>query len=274
MKKIYLAMAAFLCLLIANAQEEPFITTWYVDTIIGLQITIPTTGTGYNYTIDFGDGNVQTNVTGNVSHTYSATGTYTVTISGDFPRINFGNSLLDNREKISSIEQWGDTQWTSMNSAFLGCINLSMNAQDLPDLSQLTDLSLMFSGAYYINSTISDWNISNVTNLQSMFKNAYYFNQPLNNWDVSNITNMSGMFYGASSFNQPLDNWDTSNVTTMTSMFSGALSFNQPLANWNVSNVTNMYNMFHNALAFNQAINSWDVSNVTLMNGMLANMVL
>ena len=114
---------------------------------------------------------------------------------------------------------------------------------------------------------INTWNVSNVTDMSYMFSGANAFNQPLSNWNVSNVTDMIFMFE-AKSFNQPLDNWDVSNVTKMSCMFYRARSFNQPLNNWNVSNVTNMSWMFYDASSFNQPLNIWNVSNVTHIFGM------
>jgi len=68
-------------------------------------ITIPTVGAGYNYTVDWGDGNTDTGVTGDIIHTYAVPGTYTVRISGAFPRIYFLNRF--DKDKILSVEQWG-----------------------------------------------------------------------------------------------------------------------------------------------------------------------
>jgi len=114
---------------------------------------------------------------------------------------------------------------------------------------------------------INTWNVSGVTDMSYMFSGANAFNQPLSNWNVSNVTDMIFMFE-AKSFNQPLDNWDVSNVTKMSCMFYRARSFNQPLNNWNVSNVTNMSWMFYDASSFNQPLNNWNVSNVTHIFGM------
>ncbi len=69
-----------------------FITTWKTDNAgvsASNQITIPTTGGGYNYNVNWGDGQVSTGVTGDITHTYAVAGTYTVSISGAFPRIYF-----------------------------------------------------------------------------------------------------------------------------------------------------------------------------------------
>ncbi|PZW38837.1 putative secreted protein (Por secretion system target) [Mesonia algae] len=272
---------------------DAFITTWEVDNAIGLNISIPTTGTGYQYAIDFGDGTALGNQTGDANHTYMNPGTYTVRITGDFPRIHFYNSGME--EKLKTIEQWGIIEWQSMENAFNGCAPLIINATDVPDLSQVTDMSRMFSQCENLNQPLNHWDVSNVTNMSSLFDGVTTFNQPLNNWDVSNVINMSrmfsladafnqslnswdvssvmnmqGLFMGADSFNQSLTNWGVSNVSNMGGMFAGTGSFNHPLNNWDVSNVTNMANMFTGADSFNQPIDTWNVSNVTDMYEMFA----
>ena len=70
---------------------RPFITEWQT-TGAAETITIPTTGGGYNYTVNWGDGTIESGKTGNASHEYAIAGTYDVSISGDFPRIYFNNT--------------------------------------------------------------------------------------------------------------------------------------------------------------------------------------
>ena len=250
-----------------------FITTWKTDnpgTSIDTQISIPTSGGGYNYSIEwvgvddpsaFGGAGP---FTGNATIDFPATGTYQVSISGDFPRIYFNNE--HDKEKILSVDQWGDQVWTSMSEAFRGCVNISIVATDAPDLSSVTRMDYMFAEAVNMNQSINHWDLSNVIDLSSMFRNATAFNQPLNDWDVSNVTNLGAMFFGASAFNQPLDNWDVSQVTTLNQTFRDADAFNQNINGWNVGNVTNMYGTFRYNDSFNQPLGNWDVSQVTTMS--------
>lgn len=84
-------------------------------------------------------------------------------------------------------------------------------------------------------SGIESWNVSNVTNMGYMFSGAKSFNQPLDSWDTSSVTDMSMMFYNATSFNQPLESWDISNVEYIAYMLSGAESFDQSLDSWNLT---------------------------------------
>ena len=250
----------------------PFVTTWEVAEG-SLGITIPTTGSGYSYTVDWGDGGTDTTIhTGDASHTYTTAGTYTVSIVGTFPSIYFNASVdFTNSRKIKTIKQWGSNPWESMNSAFQGCENLTIEATaGNPDLSNVTNMHSMFRDATAFNQDIGGWDVSNVTNMSFMFGSADAFNQSIGGWGdkTSNVTDMSGMFIYADAFNQPLGGWDVSNVTDMGGMFAEATAFNQSLIRWDVSNVTNMSLMFAYADAFNGDLNGWNVSNVTNMSEM------
>ena len=142
-----LALLACLGLLLAgrlDAQplsvDQPFITTWRT-TAANESITIPTPSWqgGYNYAVDWGDGNTSVGQTGNATHIYAVAGDYSVKIIGDFPRIDFfgASDIL----KIRSIDQWGDIAWTSMEEAFEGCANLGYTATDNPVFSPFGGLT-------------------------------------------------------------------------------------------------------------------------------------
>lgn len=230
---------------VGGAATNAFVTTWTVNAS-DLSITIPTfAGSTYNYSVNWGDGSpVQNGFTGNATHVYPAAGTYTVEITGLFPQIYFNN--YGDKNKIQSIEQWGDNAWTSMNRAFMGATNLVSNATDTPDLSMVTNMFAMFgyAEAFEGDANIGNWDVSNVTEMYGAFGGAKVFNADISNWNVGNVTNMKLMFSHAVAFNQDISNWNVSNVNNMDSMFRGAYAFDQSLGNWNVGNVINMNNMF------------------------------
>ena len=232
------------------------------------QFTIPTTGSGYNYDVDWGDGTTSTGVTGSTTHTFPSAGNYVVKISGAFPRIFFNNG--GDKLKLLEVQNWGNIAWTSMANAFFGCSNMDVTATDVPDLSSVTSMFVMFYNATSLvgNSSFNNWDVSSVTNMAQMFQGASSFNQNIGSWNVSSVTSMFYMFQGATSFNQNLGGWNVSSVTTMSNMFQGATSFNQDISSWNVSSVTNMGSMFQGATSFNQDISSWNVSSVTNMFAM------
>ena len=258
--------------------QSAFITTWET-TSAEESITIPTNGSGvsdYDFQIDWGDGTTE-QITGtdpDPFHFYAQAGTYTVEISGTFPRIYlnalFGGGSEENASKLQSINQWGSIQWESMEAAFSGAKNMTYAAADRPDLSQVTSTQEMFAGASTFNGDISGWDVSNVTDMRLMFRSAESFNRDVGAWNVSNVVDVSQMFQFADRFNGDISGWNVSSATGMWFMFDGATSFNQDIGEWNVSSVTNMERMFRDATSFNQDIGGWNVSNVTNMAAMFS----
>jgi surface protein len=244
----------------------PFKTIWKTDndgTSKNNQITIPTdTGTsnnnkityiekdadtGYNYSVDWGDGKIENNLTKDATHTYSSAGTYTVSIYGKFPHIEFGknsdgdvNTIESDARKLLSIEQWGDIKWSSMENAFNECTNVISNAQDKPNLSSVTSMKAMFSEAKSFNQDISGWDVSKIINMNSLFAYATKFNQDIGSWNVANVTDMGSMFTYAEAFNQDIGSWNVANVKDMNGMFESAKHFDQNLGNWEIGNVKSM----------------------------------
>ncbi len=251
----------------------PFVTTWKTDNpgiSADNQIKIGTAGTGINFDIDWGDGLVNTGVTGDIIHTFAVPGTYTVRIKGQLSRIYFGSTLSDfdqyDPEKLLFIGQWGTNRWKSMASAFAQCKNLQGGAADVPDLSQVRNMSFMFSGASSFNQDIGDWDVSTVVAMTGMFLRAAAFNQDIGPWDVSSVKDTAMMFQEATAFNQDIGDWDVSSATRMVQMFRES-AFNQDISTWDVSSVIGMSNMFAHT-DFNQNIAGWDVASAERMQGM------
>ena len=133
-------------------------------------------------------------------------GRHLIAFEGKLTRIIFTDGEA---HYLLGVIQWGTIKWESMRGMFFACIRDFSLPDSTPDLSNVKDMSWMFSG-------------------------AESFNQPLEKWDVSNVKDMHGMFAYAVSFNQPLEKWNVSNVKDMNYMFAGTKSFNQPLKDWNI----------------------------------------
>tara|TARA_E500000318_G_scaffold61574_1_gene57136 strand:+ start:5266 stop:6765 length:1500 start_codon:yes stop_codon:yes gene_type:complete len=219
------AIIQIVVLNVIEMHEEPesFVTKWEIPSD-GFEEYIGTNENyAYDFVIDWGDGTIEEYNFENtefIAHTFEEAGTYTVAIQGDFPAFVAKGGEDIALTSLISIEQWGSIPWKSFQMAFAFCTNLGYNADDVPDLSNVTNMSRMF--------------------LQSSFDGD------ISGWDTSTIENMSHMFYFATNFNAAIGNWDVSNVTTMNGMFFEAQSFDQDLGSWNIGSITDMLSMFHN----------------------------
>jgi len=245
---------------------RPFSTVWKTDNSgvsANNQITIPTDEvstdknkknfnkngqSAYDYTVDWGDGHIDNNLTGDATHDYEEAGEYTVHIYGKFPHLALGkntdykiNTVESDARKLLSIIQWGDIKWKSMENSFIECTVLESRASDKPNLFGVTNMKSMFFGAKKFNQDIGDWDVSTITNMESMFAHAEKFNQNLSNWNVSRVTNMKEMFKYAVEFEQNIGNWNISNVTNMTDMFKNVSlsieNYDNILIGWHNQNV-------------------------------------
>lgn len=229
-----------------------FVSRWQTDatgtvTSGTSQIKLPLDSGGvYNFTVEWGDSSSDVITAYNqaaATHTYSAAGTYTITISGQCNGFGFATSGEDN-SKLTAIYQWGDLILHNNGGQFQKCNNLEyFDTNDTPDLSSITDVSQMFLDCSSFIGPIDNWDMTAVQNMQSMFENCALYNDNLSGWVTTNATNMSFMFKNATSFNSNLNTWDVASVITMESMFEGASSFDSELNTWNVTSVTTMVNM-------------------------------
>ena len=79
------------------------------------------------------------------------------------------------------------------------------------------------------NANLNDINVSEITNMSCLFSDLDPHNIDISEWDVSNVIDMFKMFYGCNNFNSDLNKWDVSKVQTMAYMFSGCDSLkNKP----------------------------------------------
>lgn len=294
MKQLLLLFTTLLLFSAVSAQKDTtdFVTTWRTVESITLNssndssvhINIDTTRV-YNYDVDWDNDGVFDNlgVTAPITHQYPDTGTYTIRIRGQFPRIFFGGDVYYNNvrrfpiirdfRKLVSIDQWGNTAWEELYFAFSGCGNMQYNATDVPNLTRGPRLGGMFSGCGIFNGFIGNWDVSRVKIMNELFEGCRRFNQDLSAWQVDSVTDMNRMFSFCSEFNQNISTWNMSQVVNLEEMFYRAYDFNQDISSWDVSSVTTMEGMFEQDSAFNQDISSWQVDSVENFSSMFKNAV-
>lgn len=227
--------------------------------------------TGFDITVDWGDGNVETITSYNapeLTHVYAASGTYQISIASSVTITGMTNAYVD-PQKILSIDNWGDVQWGTCSTMFFGAFNMVANYSDVPDLSVCTDLHEMFAYCYAFNGSMDGWDTSNITFMREMFWEAQGFNQPVP-FDTSNVTDMQNMFKRALSFNQEI-NFDGSSLapTGCDYMFSSAPVMTSDVTITNSTGLTSTLNMFTQMNSFNGHV-TLDTTNVTTMQGMFS----
>ena len=184
--------------------------------------------------VDWGDGTTDT-VTGegnpifssSATHTYSASGVYTIQMTNPVSGFDFNNG--GDKLKILNISKWGQFIFTGGGwaggagyQAFRRCANLTSDATDTPTIDLLL-WDFMFEGCTNWNpNNIESWDMSTVTKMNWMFFGCTYFNQPIGAWDTSNVYELSYMLYNCPAFDQNLSNWDVEAVTNYSQFMGNA----------------------------------------------------
>jgi hypothetical protein len=212
------------------------------------EFLIPTTGTGYNYDVDWGDGMTSTGLTASAGHTYPSAGTYTIKISGLFPRIYFNGSGGSDALKLLEVQNWGTIAWgVDIRNSFEGCANMQLTASDVPNLSSTSQMLNFFNACTIFtgDNSMQNWDVSTIANLNYTFQNTQ-FNIDISSWNTNNLQNMRQTFQNTP-FNYDISSWDVDKVATFVQCFLGC-SINQNLGAWNLkTSGTNLSNIFNSS---------------------------
>ena len=198
------------------------------------QFKIPLrTGETYDCVIDWGDDSTTSQTTDvSPTHTYSALGTYTIKISGAFPAIYFNNS--GDKRKITSVTNWGSSEWTKLNGSFRGCSKItSITSVSNMSISSVTDLTQMFHGCSSLATLdLSGLVPANATHLTQMFRDCSSLTTlDLSGFVTDNVAYMSRIFRGCSSLDVDVSGFNIAKLADATEMFlSSAFS----TANYNL----------------------------------------
>ena len=264
MKKISILFALFVAI-VAYAQE-PFVGVWNAPRG---QIVFATEGE-FSYSYEK-VGNPSINGIGdgwpNRTELFVSPGKYKISI---VPKNNNKFRFKD-LNNFLEVQKWGSVKWADdLSGMFANCNELQITADDTPDLSGVTSLSGLFSGCSSLETIngLNDWDVSNVQDMSYMFSGATHFNQDLFRWNMGNVKNVSYMFQEASTFNGDIHTWEFKNLENMEYMFREAFAFNGDVSNWNVGTVTNMKGVFYRAKAFSGDVSNWNVSQAKNMEVM------
>jgi len=227
----------------------------------------------FDYDVDWGDGNTDTNVAGSILHTYAVPGEYEVKISGLFPNIYFFNRF--DRLKVLELKNWGNIQWETMLNAFQGCSNMELTATDAGDFTQVNNFKSAFQNCSSITSITgsSNWINSNCTNvLLAFFGCSNMTSIETTNWDHSGCTSLEGFFQNCSSLTS-IDgtNWDLSNITNFSNAFSNTTSLTTIIGNGNwrfsTTDIVNFSAFFNNCFALDGLnTTNWNMERVVSLS--------
>lgn len=146
------------------------------------------------------------------------------------------------------------------------------NLNDI-DVSNIKDMSGLFSPYEDFQGDVSGWNTSSCINMKSLFSGCAHFNCNLNKWNVSKVKNFEKMFYHCYNFNGDISDWklNTKKVpkgspsykqsTIVTdNMFEDCHRFNCDISKWDVSNIISAYHMIAWCVDFHQDLSGWNLA--------------
>lgn len=179
---------------------------------------------GCDVTVDWGDGNVDENVTGSISHVYATAGEYEVAIKGTINGFQQASSSYD--RLILDVIEWGTVEFASAAYMFSNRKFFAISATDSPNFLPGANIQHMFylARAYGNNASvanIANWNTSQVVKMQGTFANSD-INVDISGWNTSAVTDMAAMFENNDPFLQDLSGWDVGNVVDYRWFINGA----------------------------------------------------
>jgi surface protein len=215
------APIGFINPVIGGLQPDDFVFTQ--ATTSTFQLPLPS-GQTYNFEVFWGDGNSDTITTYNQAetlHTYSGAGTYQITIRGKCGGWRFNNG--GDKNKMRSIDQWGDPGFDYLHDAFYGCVNMTSLATDGIKSTTITTLPDSFRDCDDLTSLPANLisGCPNITTLDSTFRDCSSLpSLPIDLFRYNtSITSFVNCFYNCSGLTSlPVDLF---RYNTLVTTFSG-----------------------------------------------------
>lgn len=185
-----------------NLSTELVVTQSNRHTIYWGDGTTTVLGDSYDGFLDF-----------DISHTYSLSGTYTITVASDgdifnngrINGLNIGSTSATNRAKLRKVTNWGKFAFLSnVEGDFKNCTNLTVTANDNPELDAKSSFSSAFLGCTSLTTipTLNNWNVGVLSGafLGNMFNGCTNWNQDISGWDVTGLLGLNSLFINNTSF--------------------------------------------------------------------------
>lgn len=230
---------------------EAFVTEWTFETD-NITITLPIVNEIPNIEINWGDGSKEGITSLNPTHTYSKSGIYNISITGDLPYWKFSSSNKSTNY-VTGIKQWGEVGFKSMDYAFYNCSNLTGTIPQPLEKSfiNVTSFESTFQNCKNIVSIPNNLfeKGENFINFNSTFMNSGIASIPSELFEnCTNITNFDRTFMWCGSLeNIPYDLFYNSlKATSFSSTFEGCKNITTIPNNLFVKSakVTNFKNTF------------------------------
>ena len=234
----------------------------------------------FNATVDWGDGSTSAITAYNdsdLTHTYASSGDHSISISGTFPNIKFGNNST-NAGKVITVTSLGQVGWQSFVNAFKSCGNMTSFNVGVTDTSSVTSMLGMFQSCHLLTTLdLSNFDTSSVTDMSYMFnENLDLTSLDVSSFNTSSVTTMYRMFYDCGSLTSlDVSSFDTSSVSSFgfIAMFERMYDLTSlDLSNFNTSSASALNNMFYLCRSLTSLdVSSFNTSSVTSMDQMFVN---
>ena len=239
-------------------------------------------GPTYNCTVDWGDGSTSAISTvaaeseAALTHVYSTAGTYTIRVSGTFPRINMRQSTT--RTALITVENLGVMGWDSngLHRGFEQCNRMTSFVAGNTDTSAITTLFRTFrlcDRATSIN--LSGMDTSNVTSMESTFHDCNALTSlNLSGISTTSVTSFFSTFHDCRALTTlNVSSFDTSSATGMTNMFAECAALTSlDVSNFDTTGVFSFSGMFKECSDLASInLTSFDTSSAINMSAMFKN---